>query len=570
MPDITKKDEAVATSHLKHTRRDFLKYSSSLPLLSASASTLAGNALASSQAVSHRDSTGPSYQKAHSQLGGQGDPTLKEAFEPVALSVRDDLDVATGFDSYVIAKLGDKINRQGDTFGDCCDYTAFIEGEQPDQAFLWVNHEYVDTTVLYRKNLLPQHKAKAQVDAERRLVGGSFLELRRDGKTGHYTMNQDSTLAFRIDATTPIPLVGAAGGATAIGTMSNCSGGLTPWGTILTAEENVDNHYDKNLRDYSGWADHHKLPPEHYGYIVEIDPKKREFRKLTSLGRFAHEGAFIQVAKNKKVVAYMGDDAKFQCLYKFVSRGTLSGDPAKDRDLLVDGTLYVANLAKGVWEELDPKHPKLQESDDKASFGTLRDIAIHTRAAANAVGGTPLNRPEGITVDPKSGLVIVALTNNSKAGDYHGSLLSLKEVDGDHSGTRFESQTILTGGPKSGLSCPDNVVTGPGSFLWVGMDISASAKGRGVYQAFPRNALHRIEADSVGNLYSRRFLLAPFGAEVTGPGFSSDDKTLFVSIQHPGEGSFVAFDKLTSRWPDNKGRPRSSVVGILAKSSSFS
>lgn len=490
---------------------------------------------------------------------------LTAAFEPVPLTRGDRVDTSPGFESRVLISMGDPINAAGDTFGDCCDFTAFLPGEKAEQAFLWVNHEYVHQEELYSRPVSGAEKTKQQVDVERGLVGGSFLELRIE--KGRYVVNRSSTRAFRVDGTTPLPLVGPAGGEVATGTMGNCSGGLTPWGTILTAEENVEEYYDEDKEGFYGWSRYYPMKPEHYGYIVEIDPVARTGRKLTSLGRFAHEGACVHVSAKGHLVAYMGDDARFECLYKYVSRGKVSGDAQRDRDLLVDGDLFVANLSTGTWEMLGPEHPKLKD-DAKKRFLTQRDICIDTRAAAHAAGGTPLNRPEGIVVDPASGVVLIALTNNSKAGDYYGSLLALREKDADHSGRAFESETVLTCGPRAGLACPDNLAMGPGGYLWVGMDISSEALGDGAYERFERNALHRIESDGGGDLRARRFLLAPPGAEVTGMSFAKDGKALFVSIQHPGEGKTRT--GISSQWPHGTGRSLSSVVVCVPTTGRFS
>ncbi|NRA46655.1 MAG: DUF839 domain-containing protein [Oligoflexales bacterium] len=538
----------------KTTRRAFVQATGGLPLLGYGLGFLSGSPIKASQ-------TNIGYQGNSNKQKG----FVSSGFEPLEPRLGDRVDLANGFSSYVLAKMGDQINQQGDRFGDCCDFTAFLPGQSKDQAFLWVNHEYINVGVLYEKDMKGKDKSKAQIDRERRLVGGSFLELKKVGQ--RYMVKSDSSLAFRLDGFSQIPLVGPAGGETAIGTMGNCSGGLTPWGSILSAEENVDDYTNPSNPYYYGWSEHYTLNPKHYGYIVEIDPKNKSARKLTSLGRFAHEGACIHVANNGQVVAYMGDDARFECLYKFVSAKKVSGNPERDRDLLVEGTLYVANLKTGSWEALTPEHPKLKAS---ANFSSQSEICTETRTAAKIVGGTPLNRPEGIAIDPATGTVLIALTNNSKSGDYHGSILAIQEANQDHASLEFSSETVLTGGPSSGISCPDNLAIGPGGFLWAGMDISSTSMGKGVYKAFPRNGFHRIEADECGNLYARRLLLAPYGAEVTGPSFSNDGQSLFLSIQHPGEGSYVATDKLTSHWPIGGGKPISSVIVVDGHTASFS
>jgi secreted PhoX family phosphatase len=79
-------------------------------------------------------------------------------------------------------------------------------------------------------------------------------------------------------------------------------------------------------------------PPEHYGWVVEIDPISGEAKKHTSMGRMAHECATTTSAKDGRVVVYTGDDTVNEHLYKFIS---------DSQDNLNKGTLYVANLEAG-------------------------------------------------------------------------------------------------------------------------------------------------------------------------------------------------------------------------------
>lgn len=542
------------------SRRDFLKLSAVLPTLPALAS-VSLPLEAFPQQGKAKSGTAPSAPQ-----GGKGDPRRRKAFTPLPYTLVDDVSVAKGFTWYPLASRGDVINAQGDTFGDCCDYTHFIAGATPDQAFLWVNHEYIVEPLLYGKVVKAVDKSKEMVDAEMKLVGGSFVELKRvkavaRGKA-RWEVVRDSKRAFRVDANTSIPMVGAAGGRTAIGMMGNCSGGFTPWGTILTCEENVDVYYHETDGETYGWGKHYQRALEDYGWVVEVDVGAKSARKLTALGRFAHEGATFVKAKDGRAVVYMGDDARFQYLYKFISKGRITGDAAKDKDLLVEGDLFVADLGKGQWLPLSPDNKKLAE-EPSGKFKTLAGILTHTRDAAKVLKATPLNRPEDIEVHPQSGTVFVALTNNDKAGDFYGSILALDEDGADHTSMSFSHRTHAVGGPQIGFACPDNLCFGPQGSLWVGTDISGSVMGKGSLKNFPRNSLLRMEVNADGQVFARHFLQGPIDAEVTGPSFSDDFRSLFVSMQHPGETSDGSAENLTSHWPKGKGSvPLSTVIVV--------
>ncbi|MBM3383491.1 MAG: DUF839 domain-containing protein [Betaproteobacteria bacterium] len=499
---------------------------------------------------------------------GGGDPFRKGAFQPLPYTAKDELSVAEGFTWYSILRAGDVINAKGERAGDCCDYLHFVPGASVNQGFLWVNHEYLLDNVIYGKSLKPGDKTKEQVDAEMKLVGGSYVELERRKHTSgqwRWQVKADSRLAFRLDANTPIPVVGAAGGRTALGTLANCSGGYTPWGTILTAEENYDVYFAQHegtFRGHYGWGKYYPRSEEDYGWVVEVNPLTQSARKLTALGRFAHEGATVTRSKDNRVVVYLGDDAKGQCIYKFVSSRKITGQADKDADLLVDGNLYVANLSKGEWVLLSPENPILAKDE---RFKTLANILTHTREAAKLAGGTRLNRPEDIKVDPLNGDVYFALTNNADVGDVYGAVNLIREKESDAGALQFAFETFLAGGPRNGMSCPDNLTFGPGNTLWVCTDMSASAMGKGALSEFSRNSMFRLEVDASHSVFARHFMQSPRDAELTGPTFLPDQSGLLVSVQHPGEGSFSKEGVgLTSHWPDGgESKPISTVVCVV-------
>jgi secreted PhoX family phosphatase len=80
--------------------------------------------------------------------------------------------------------------------------------------------------------------------------------------------------------------------------------------------------------------------------VVEIDPKDRKSTpvKRTALGRIKHEGACAVETWNGRVVVYMGDDERFEYIYKFVSTLALARPPGARREPARHGILYAARL----------------------------------------------------------------------------------------------------------------------------------------------------------------------------------------------------------------------------------
>lgn len=482
-----------------------------------------------------------------------------------AAAPQDELTLTKGLAFDIVARYGDKLNPAGETFGFDCDFTAFLPTGD-NAAFLWVNHE--QPTPLFVSGYDGKGKrTREQMELERLAVGGSILRMNRDTKTGRWALTPNDPQNRRVTAATKIPLVAArpiAGSKVALGTLANCSGGVTPWGTVLTCEENFQDFYGdidfkRRLgkgrfarRDelvWLGWDQFDPLPPEHYGWAVEVDPRTGAAKKLTALGRFCREGAKVVVAKDGRPVVYMGDDTVDQCLFKFI---------ADKPGSLETGTLYVANVQRGVWIPLDVKTNK----DLRQAFVDQTELLIFAREAAHMVGGTPLDRPEGIDIHPQTGAVIISLTNNAKAGNLFGSLLKIEEKDRDHLATEFKASVLLAGGPHSGFACPDNLAFDKAGNLWFTSDMSESVMHKGHYASFGNNSLFYVPMTGAEAGTPRKMASAPIDAELTGPSFSPDGRTLFLSVQHPGASS-TSLATPTSRWPHDKdGFPRPSVVAI--------
>lgn len=535
---------ASCLTHLT-SRREFLKF-----MGATGASATLGSLLPALSAC-----TGPARSK---------DPRTSGSFlfEPLAPTASDHLNVAPGFRAQVFLKWGDSLNAVGDTFGTNNDFLAFFRlNPEGSSGILWVNHESLQPLFVSGASR-GQPRTRAQIVREQMSIGGSLVHVRRDARSGQWSLVANDPLNRRITARTSIPLVGErpiAGSRIATGTLANCAGGITPWGTVLTCEENYDDFYGETVHEANGTSHHREsalgwehffdYPPEHYGWVVEVHPLTGAAKKLTALGRFAHECATVRVAADGRCVVYSGDDENDRCLYKFIASRPGS---------LESGTLHVANFAKGRWLPLDLK----VQTALQRTFKDQTELLIRCREAAELLGGTPLDRPEDIEIDPASGAVYVALTNNIPRGNPYGSVLKLEEKNNDPLALEFQSSVFVAGGPETGFACPDNLVFDRRGNLWMTSDISGSQINKSPYAEFGHNSLYYIPLSGSQAGQALRVASAPTDAELTGPTFSPDGRTLFLSVQHPGERS-TSLGDLTSHWPDGGGSiPRSAVVAI--------
>ncbi len=503
------------------------------------------------------------------QVGKQTLQQLKDfVLESLNPSDQDDLLLTKGLNYHTVVKWGEAIS-DSDTFGFNNDFTCFIplDPSNPKDGLLWVNHEYVHPLFVsgfdYSQYDNPmEHRTQTQVDQEMYAVGGSIVRIREEN--GQWQVVKNDPHNRRITAQTPITLnwdTPIEGKTTVMGTNSNCSGGITPWNTFLTCEENYNScygerEYDQNnvrtkTRSLYGWDAFYDYPPEHYGWVVEVDPKSGAAQKHIALGRFAHECCTLYELPDKRVVAYTGDDKNNEHLYKFVSSAPGS---------LKEGTLYVADTDNGKWLPLDwASQPVLQQK-----FKDQTEVLVRAREAAKLLGATELNRPEDIEIDPITGHILVSLTNNKLKKDYHGSILKVEETDGQFDALTFKAETYLAGGEENGFSCPDNLAFDLSGNLWVTSDISGSAmnKADGPYLPFKNNSLFVVPRYGKDAGKVIRVASAPRDAELTGPWFSPDGQTLFLSVQHPGEQT-KSLDSPTSKWPfDADGLPKPAVVAI--------
>jgi secreted PhoX family phosphatase len=530
------------------------------------------------------------------------------------------LEVAEGFRADVLISWGD-IFRGGDRkalrYGFNNDFLAFFPLRGSREGLLFINHEYPDPFFLHGYKPDGSPKTAAQVQEEQDSVGNSILHVKRRGN-GQWKVVSPSHYNRRIYGDRPLleftgPRAGDPGiGDTANGSVGNCSGGVTPWGTAISCEENFDGYgtnVTPNVEFFYGWPQFGGQPEDaeydfvnfaKYGWVCEHDPYDPDYvgRKHTALGRFRHENAAFRHEPGKKFVVYMGDDKANEGVYKFVSDRSLrsSRHRGDNRRILEEGQLYIAR-----WEPEGRRRFAVAGSTDPITDteGTGRWVPVpeemldDTATKLRAHFGTTeydthfaTNRPEDLEV-AEDGSVFIALTNNSSVNDSHGSVRRLREKGNNPETLEFEWRDYAAGGPtgssdpgRRGFSSPDNLVFDKAGNLWVVTDISTLSLNvpGGVYEYHQNNAMFMIPTSGPNKGVAFRFANGPVECEMTGPYFTPDEETLFVNIQHPGEttgiratspGIFGQEATYTSWWPEgnktaneNPSTPMPSTVAI--------
>ncbi len=563
-------------------------------------------------------------------------------FEEIARGSDGTHHLPSGYTGDILLKWGDAIfpdspefdphnqseQAQLKQFGYNNDYLGYIpikpEQNESNRGLLCVNHEYTSTNLMLPNvaGNYPDSMTKELCEIELAGHGGSVVEIFE--QDGQWHVDRNSKFNRRITAhKTPMEITGPAAGSTRLktgedpegrlvaGTMNNCAGGITPWGTWLMSEENFNGSFlgqlpeehseSQNHKRYGvpgGWYqwgkfidryDVSKEPnePNRFGWIVEVNPfdPTSKPKKRTALGRFKHEGAENIISPNGRIVVYMGDDQRFDYVYKFVSdKAYDASNKAANFDLLDSGILYVARFDEDGSVEWMPLVYGTGPLTEENGFASQADVLIETRRAADLLEATPMDRPEDVEPDPNSGKVYVMLTNNHKrvesqvnaanprADNQFGHIIEITEPDGDFTSTKSKWEILIKCGdpsspahgstwnpltsPDGWFGSPDNCAIDPSGRLWVSTD--------GNNKTGAADGLWAVETQGPRRGTSRAFFRTPVGAEMCGPQFTPDGKTLFLAVQHPGDEDDATFENPATRWPDFEAStpPRPSVIAI--------
>lgn len=577
-------------------------------------------------------------------------PLNQLSFQQISPSTEDKLILPDGYKAQVVLKWGDPIfknaprfdpqqqtaEKQAQQFGYNCDFVAFfplpLGSNSSTRGVLAVNHEYTNNDLIFEGADF-NNPSKEMVDVFMQAHGMSLVEL-QSNESGDWSLVADSKNNRRISMTTEFILSGPVAGhewvrtkedptgLKVIGTLNNCAGGKTPWGTVLSGEENFQSYFShlskldktdpkaishERYGIATGEAQHKwskyydrfdvsKEPnePFRFGWVIEADPYDPSWKpkKRTTLGRMRHEACTFALTKDGRVAFYTGDDARFEYVYKFVTEEKYNHDDRKaNRDLLDKGTLYVAKFkddGTGEWMPLVYGFGPLNKEN---GFDSQARVLIETRRAADLLGATKMDRPEDIEPNPVNKKVYVVCTNNSRRGvgenpkpdpanprpdNRGGHIIELTEKDDDYAATEFvwslllvcgdpkDPTTYFSGFPKekvSPIACPDNIAFDNVGHLWIATDGAPSALKM-------NDGLFATPLWGPERGYVRQFFSSVPGSEVCGPEFTPDNTTLFLAIQHPGDPDEDGKPPV-SRWPDGGGAPpRPSVIAIRAEDGS--
>ncbi|HBB32569.1 MAG TPA: phosphatase [Cyanobacteria bacterium UBA8803] len=413
-----------------------LKRRNLLLFLGASAATVAlSSCLPSSRRVSNSSAQAGSQGSSLSfkpvkgpiPLTTDGAVLTKQVEDYSRYEVIDDLVLPEGFTYEVIGAWGDKI---GDSrFGYNNDYLSFVE-TGTNEGWLTINFEYISGGTWMQtypkvigKSLpfeevkaaategkinafaLPEgDRLKSQIQAISREalvdlgLGAIAIRQTTDGAWTRTNSSSDRRITG-ISGLVDNRYLKATGPATAvfrksqgqgyidglgdriIGTFANCAGGTTPWGTVLSAEENFQDQVPEpvyadgtsfapktspfviNNENIGGLGNVFGLAGNKYGWMVEVDPANPNDygTKHTWLGRFRHEAVAFKAVVGKPLAVYSGCDRRGGHIYKFVSQGRVKDLKDKaNSSLMSEGMLYAAIFepnGTGRWIALAPKTP---------------------------------------------------------------------------------------------------------------------------------------------------------------------------------------------------------------------
>lgn len=394
----------------------------------------------------------------------------------------------------LILKEGDPYTEGGGQVGGLNDFTGYVaKNSSSTDGYLAVNHETNPG-------------------------GVTMAEINYNSATKLWQLTKSRAVPFNLTSL--------------VQTARNCSGGITPWGTVVTAEEAVtanDSNAD-GLRDY--------------GWLVEIDPATAQVvsqnpdgskGKLWQMGIMNHENVVINSAGT---VAYYGEDGGTNLFYKYVM------DTPND---LSSGNLYVLKLDQG----LSGGNPVVSTAQWIQVPNKLKSDQNNTGPLALSLGGTPFNGIEDAEISPLDGKIYFTAKGLNKVYRLKDDGATASEVQTFAGGSSTTYSFMTAQGVKTEAwgSGNDNLTFDDLGNLWVLQDGG-------------KNYIWMIAPDhTAANPKVKLFASMPSGSEPTGLTFTPDHKFGFFSIQHPSATIDTDIDA-TGNTIDYKGKSATIVVAL--------
>lgn len=340
---------------------------------------------------------------------------------------------------------------------------------------------------------------------------------------GHLSVNHENNpggvsivdIALNTDANNPLWLVNNTrkvdlDNSVLVKSDRNCSGGITPWGTIVTAEESTTTG-DANADGY-----------QDVGWLVEINPVTAAVvnygqatqQKIWAMGRMNHENVVIS---NDGTKAYYGEDGGTHCVYKFV--------PTTPNNLSA-GIVYVLKLDHAL-------------SNDEPSSSTATWIPVpntthadrnNLSVTAGALGGTNFNGVEDCEISPIDGKIYFTSKGKNRVYSFKDNGTTISEFETFVGGMSYPIQTATGIVTEPWADGNDNLAFDDKGNLWVVQD-------GGLNYIWVIRPNHR-QSDPKVLLHSSM----PAGSEPTGLTFTPDYKYGFFSVQHPNANNVQQLD----------------------------
>lgn len=292
-----------------------------------------------------------------------------------------------------------------------------------------------------------------------------------------------------------------------VGTIRNCAGGVTPWGSWLSCEEDVSKAGSGGISRDHGWV--FEVPAARTGLAAPLP--------LTAMGRFNHEAAAVDPRTG---IVYLTEDREDSLFYRFLPNrrgalalgGRLQALAFRDRAIGADSRNWSGvTFAPQSWRDCDWIDMDGVESPED-------DL----RKRGHAAGAALFARGEGIWFGEGELYFCCSTGGSARLSQIMRYRPSSAEGQPAERSEPGRLQLFVESTGKGMLNLGDNIVVAPTGHLIVCED---------QYGAVVDNHLRGVTPD--GRVYP--FARLRVQTELAGACFSPDGRTMFVNVYHPGQ-----------------------------------